>query len=66
MENQSIPSRRLLTVKAAAQYLGCGVYGVRELLWRRELPVVRWGKGGKYWIDLRDLDALIERSKGTL
>lgn len=66
MKNQSTPSKRLLTVKAAAAYLGCGIYGVRELLWRRDVPVVRLGKGGKYLIDIHDLDALIERSKGTL
>ena len=54
MTKQS-PPKRLLSVKHSAQYLDCGVYGVRELIWSGELPIVRDGR--KIFLDIRDLDS---------
>lgn len=58
---QQRPPQRLYDLKAAATYLGRTVWGVRELIWAGQLPVVRSGK--KIFIDIIDLDAYIEKNK---
>ena len=62
MTKQS-PPKRLLTVKNSADYLGRGLYGVRELIWSGQLPIVRDGR--KIFLDVRDLDSYIEKNKTT-
>ena len=54
---------RMLNIKQAATYIGGTVWGVRELIWRGELPVIK-RKG--YAIDVRDLDSWIDRTKKKL
>ena len=41
------PEQRRYDLKTAAVYLGRGVGGVRQLIWRGELPVIRSGSGGE-------------------
>lgn len=53
--------KRLFTLREAGVYLGRSEYSVRCLIWDREIPVIKTGK--KQWIDLRDMDAWIEKSK---
>lgn len=53
--------KRLFTLKEVAIYLGIGLYTVRELIWRGELPVVRNRR--KQLVDVMDLDAWIDRNK---
>ena len=61
------PKQRLYDLKSAAQYLGRSVWGVRELVWSGELPVVmRSGRGGKQYIDVRDMDLWIDKNKARL
>ncbi len=60
------PRQRLYCVKDAAAYLGRTVWGVRELIWAHELPVITSGRGGKQYIDVRDMDAWIEKNKSVL
>jgi excisionase family DNA binding protein len=55
--------QRLITIKQGAVYLGRGVYGVRELIWSGRLPYVQMGKGGKIWLDIRDLELWIQNNK---
>lgn len=57
----SVQSKRLLSIKASAEYLGRGVYGIRELIWDGKLPIVRDGR--KIFLDVKDLDAYIEKNK---
>jgi excisionase family DNA binding protein len=52
---------RCLDVKASAQYLGCAVWAIRELIWQRKLRAIKFGK--KQLVDRTDLDAFIERQK---
>lgn len=52
---------RGLDIKAAALYLGCTVWCVRELVWQRKLRAVTLGK--KQILDRQDLDAFVERQK---
>lgn len=58
------PAKRLYDLKAAAEYLGRPVWGVRELIWAGKMPVVRDGK--KQYVDLFDMDRYIERNKITV
>ncbi|RJR47693.1 MAG: DNA-binding protein [Desulfobacteraceae bacterium] len=55
--------KRLFTLKEAGVYLGRSEYSVRCLIWDRQLPVIRQGK--KQWLDIRDMDAWIDRTRTT-
>lgn len=52
---------RLLGVREAAAYLSLSHWTLREMVWRGEIPEVRIGR--RLLLDVRDLDALIERSR---
>lgn len=54
---------RLLSLNAAAVYMGRTVWGMRELYWANKIPMVRDGK--KIYFDRADLDSYIERNKST-
>jgi excisionase family DNA binding protein len=56
-------TKRLYALKEAALYLGRGLHGVRDMVYRGDLPVVRNGR--KMFIDIRDLDNFIEKNKST-
>jgi len=58
------PKQRLYDLKAAAEYLGRTVWGVRELVWSGQLPALQSGRGGKLYIDVFDMDIYIEKTKG--
>ncbi len=60
------PRQRLYSVKDAAVYLGRTVWGVRDLIWSHELPVIKSGRGSKQYIDVNDMDAYIDRNKANL
>jgi excisionase family DNA binding protein len=62
---KSGPTRRLLRSVQAAEYLNVSVWTLRKLIQSGDLPVVQYGDTGKFLIDLRDLDAFIERHKRT-
>ena len=53
--------KRLLSVREAADYLGCDDCTVRNLHAAGDLPAVR--NTSRVQFDLRDLDELIERNK---
>jgi excisionase family DNA binding protein len=57
MEVQS----RLLDIRGSAEYLGCKVYTIRDLIWKGELRYVPLGR--KHMVDRTDLDALIAARK---
>lgn len=60
------PGQRLFDLKSAARYLGRSTWGVRELIWRGELPFIRSGAGGKMYVDVRDIDEFIMHEKTTM
>jgi excisionase family DNA binding protein len=62
------PTRRVLRVNAAAQYLSTSSRCIRELVQRGELALVRLSENERapWLIDTRDLDNLVERKKATL
>jgi excisionase family DNA binding protein len=49
---------RLLRIKQAAEYLGRTESGIRQLIAKKILPVVRFDRAIR--IDVRDLDKLID------
>ena len=56
-------TKRLYTIKEAAEYLGISIWAVRERIWAGDLPYVRFSGGRKMYIDNRDLEELIKRNK---
>jgi excisionase family DNA binding protein len=56
-------TKRLLTLKHAAEYLDFSPGNVRQLIHAGELPYLQRGRGGKVWLDRGDLDQWIERNK---
>jgi excisionase family DNA binding protein len=57
------PSRRLLRLRAAADYLSLSPWKLRSLIQAGRLPVVQDGEGSPFLIDVRDLDEYVERNK---
>jgi excisionase family DNA binding protein len=57
--------KRLLKVKPAAVYLSVSPAKVRTLIQNGELPVVPQGEHAPWLVDIKDLDAWIERRKET-
>jgi excisionase family DNA binding protein len=56
-------AKRLLRVKAAADYLSVSPWKLRQLIQCGRLPVVQDGDGSPFLLDVRDLDGYVERSK---
>ena len=63
LKSGKIKHPRLLPIKGAAEYLGLTVWALRERIWAGQIPVVRFPGGRKMFLDLKDLDALIEQNK---
>jgi excisionase family DNA binding protein len=57
--------KRLYTLKEGAEYLGRSDWGMRELIWAGEIPVVRTEGGRKIFLDIEDLNDFINRHKST-
>lgn len=53
---------RLLTVEQAAAYLGRSKASLRHLISQKQLPAVRSDR--RVFLDIRDLDVWIEKTKG--
>lgn len=58
-------SKRLYNLKEAAEYLGRSEWGMRDLMWKGLIPVVKPDGGRKVYFDKKDLDAFIENNKAT-
>ena len=60
--------RRLLRLKEAACYVSVSPWKLRGLIQNGEIPIVRNGDGagGVWLLDIKDLDAWINRTKATL
>ena len=57
--------KRLYTLKEAAAYLGRSEWGMRDLIWKQEIPVVKNRGGRKIFLDVQDLEAFIENNKAV-
>lgn len=64
MSEKERPGReevRLLNIKEAARFLGTTDKTLYTKIWRREIPFIKLGRSVRF--DVRDLEALIERSR---
>lgn len=61
-----VPGGRLLTLFQACDYSGLSEWKLRNLIHDGLLPIVVLNGGEKWWIDRKDLDGLIDRSKRLL
>jgi excisionase family DNA binding protein len=61
-----VPGGRLLTLSQACVYLGLSEWKLRSLIHDGKLPIVELNGGEKWWLDKRDLDALVDRNKKLL
>lgn len=59
-----IPKRRLLRIKRAADYLGLSTRKIRCLVQEGDLHAVQLPGHAPWLLDIRDLDAWIEKNKG--
>jgi excisionase family DNA binding protein len=57
------PIRRLVRLKAAAEYLSLSPWKLRSLIQAGRLPVVQDSEGSPFLLDVRDLDGFVERNK---
>jgi excisionase family DNA binding protein len=57
---------RLLAVKKAAAYLGVSRWMVDGMITRGDLPFVRFGNGRKQFIDMEDLEEIIQNNKSRV
>lgn len=55
--------KRLYTLKEAASYLGRSEWGMRDLIWKQEIPVVKNNGGRKIYVDVQDLDEYVSKNK---
>ncbi len=53
--------KRLYTLREASIYLGRGLHGVRDMVWRGEIPVIK--SKGKFFVDINDLNTWIAQNK---
>ena len=60
-ERTKVMSRRLLTVREAAKYIGRTESAVRELVGNEKLPHIRGDR--RVMLDIRDLDRWIDTNR---
>ena len=58
-------SKRLYTLKEAAEYLGRSEWSMRELIYSGKIQVVRCEDCRKIFVDILDLMEFVERNKST-
>ncbi len=58
-------SKRLLTLKEGAEYLGRSEWSMRELIWAGKIRIVRGEGERKIYLDIEDLNNLINENKST-
>jgi excisionase family DNA binding protein len=54
---------RLMTVKQAAKWLGLSPWNIRSRIDAGDLPIVRFHGGRKIYLDVNDLEKLVEKNK---
>ena len=59
-------ARRLLRLKAAAEYVSLSTWKLRDVIQRGELPLVQYGENAPWLVDVEDLNRWIEQNKERL
>jgi excisionase family DNA binding protein len=55
------PQRRLLTAAQAGEYMGRSEHAIRQLVFKRQLPTIRFGRSVR--LDVNDLDQFIDDNR---
>lgn len=55
--------KRLYTLKEGAEYLGRSEWGMRDLIWKQAIPVVKQRGCRKIYLDVDDMDSFIQKNK---
>jgi excisionase family DNA binding protein len=63
--SEKVIHKRLLKIKEAAAYMGLSTKRIRSLVHNGELAFHQFEEFGNWWIDIRDLDAYLEKHKRT-
>jgi hypothetical protein len=59
-----LPTRRLLNLRQAADYLAMGEDSLRKIIYAREIPVIRGrSQTAPHLVDVKDLDEWIMQNK---
>jgi excisionase family DNA binding protein len=68
MTKRDNPTRRVLRIKPASEYIGVSPGALRGMIQRGEIPVIKVIDGLRVpWLmDIRDLDEWVERAKVTV
>jgi hypothetical protein len=69
MTKRDHPSKRVLRIKPASEYVGMSPAALRGMIQRGEIPVIKRSHNGKrepWLVDIRDLDEWVERAKVTV
>jgi hypothetical protein len=53
----------LVYTERSPQYLGRSAWSMQELVWARELPIMRGNGNRKIFLDIKDIDLYIEQNK---
>ena len=59
-------TRRLLRLKAAAEYVSLSAWKLRDVVQRGDIPLVQYGENAPWLLDVGDLDRWIEQHKVNL
>jgi hypothetical protein len=59
-------TRRLVRLKAAAEYVSLSTWKLRDVIQRGEIPLVQYGDNTPWLLDIHDLDRWIELHKVNL
>jgi excisionase family DNA binding protein len=54
---------RLLRLREAARYLSVSPWKLRHIIQSGGMPIVRYGDNTPWLLDIRDLDAWVDRNK---
>jgi hypothetical protein len=63
---QGISNPRLLSLRAAAEWLGLTVWAMRERIWAGQIPVIQFPGGRKMYVDVQDLESFIQKNKRVI
>jgi excisionase family DNA binding protein len=56
-------AHRLLRLREASQYLRLSCWTLRRIVQQGQIPIIKTHENAPWLLDVRDLDAWIERSK---
>lgn len=60
------PTRRLVRLKQAAEYLSLSCWQLRRIIQSGAVPIVKTGENAPWLVDVRDLDAWVDQHKITI